>query len=288
MFATVVEKRRRQAEELGNMNREVEVMGTETSKDERGIEKREGEMKTEIKRTENEMRSRETRTEGNEMKGRETRNENNEMKSGETRNESNEMKSGETRSDSNEMKRRETRNQSNEMSNEQKTVIAEYVVQQYLQEIWDGGLSWGAGKMIGFFLLFVIIPPVWFFFSLPIKFRMNKIPVVKFLAYLTGHIYFMLFLCLTAVLPPHPTARSSLLPHWYEMVAAAWYVGNGLAHYTNPGAKGGLAWIKPLIAILIHFSALFVSPYYWSLLIYIRNQFVGLTLLFCWIQILDQ
>jgi hypothetical protein len=176
---------------------------------------------------------------------------------------------------------------------EQKMVIAEYVVQQYLQEVWDGGLNWGAGKMTGFFALFVLIPPVWFFFSLPINYRMNKIPIVKFLAYLTGHIYFMLFLCLTAVLPPHSTVRTSLFPHWYEMVVAAWYIGNGLAHYTNPGAKGGLSWVKPLIVFLglcgflIHFSAVFVSSDYWSIMMYIRNQFIGTTLLFCWVQILD-
>ena len=179
------------------------------------------------------------------------------------------------------------------IDNEQKMVIAEYVVQQYLQEIWDGGLNWGASKMTGFFLLFVLIPPVWFFFSVPIKYKMNKIPVVKFLAYLTGHIYFMLFLCLVAVLPPHSTNRDSLFPHWYEMVAAAWYFGNGLAHFTNPGAKGGLAWVKPLIVFLgviafaIHFSAIFIHSDYWSIMMYIRNQFVGITLLFCWIQILD-
>ena len=179
------------------------------------------------------------------------------------------------------------------IENEQKMVIAEYVVQQYLQGVWDGSLNWGAGKMVGFFILFIIIPPVWFFFSIPIDYRMNKIPVVKFLAYLTSHIYFMMFLCLVAVLPPHSTVRDSLFPHWYEMVVAAWYFGLGLAHFTNPGAKGGLAWVKPLIVFLgfcgflIHFAAVFVPPEYWSIMMYSRNQFVGITLLFCWIQILD-
>ena len=61
--------------------------------------------------------------------------------------------------------------------------------------------------MVGFFFCFVMLPPVWFFFSLPIEFRMNKIPVVKFMSYLTSHIYFVLFLSLTCVLPPHTTFR---------------------------------------------------------------------------------
>ena len=92
---------------------------------------------------------------------------------------------------------------------EQKMVISEYVVQQYLQEIWNGQLDWPTWKMLGFFFCFVLIPPVWFFFSLPIEFKMNKIPVVKFMSYLTSHIYFVLFLSLTCVLPPHTTFRYS-------------------------------------------------------------------------------
>ena len=42
-----------------------------------------------------------------------------------------------------------------------------------------------------------------------------------------------------------------------------------------------------IIALLIHISAIFVPQYYWSLLIYIRNLFFGMTLLMCWIQVLD-
>ena len=91
------------------------------------------------------------------------------------------------------------------IAKEQKMVISEYVVQQYLQEIWEGQLNWGTWKMVGFFFCFVVFPPVWFFFSLPINFRMNKIPLIKFMSYLTAHIYFMLFLTLTAVVPPNTT-----------------------------------------------------------------------------------
>ena len=176
---------------------------------------------------------------------------------------------------------------------EQKMVISEYVVQQYLQEIWEGQLGWSTSKMLGFFFLFVLFPPVWFFFSLPINYRLNKIPVIKFMSYLTGHIYFMLFLTLTSVVPPHSTVRDSLLPYWYEIVSILWYGGLLLAQLTNPGAKGGLSWIKPLIvllgigSLLVHLSAFFLDDKYWSIMMYVRNQFMGTTLLFCWIQILD-
>ena len=148
------------------------------------------------------------------------------------------------------------------ISMEQKMVISEYVVQQYLQEIWEGQLNWSSLKMVGFFFNFVCFPPVWFFFSLPINFRMNKIPIIKFMSYLTAHIYFMLFLTLTVVVPPNTTVRQSLVPHWYEIVSLCWYAGLFLAQVTNPGAKGGLAWVKPLIvslgviAVIIHLSVI--------------------------------
>ena len=134
---------------------------------------------------------------------------------------------------------------------------------------------------------------------------------------------------LTLKLPPNTTVRSSLFPYWYEIISVLWYAGLFLAqvrllealicicgHYifpkvTNPGAKGGLSWIRPLIvslgifAVLVHISvkiflniptdgelifseqAIFVDIEYRSIMMYVRNQFMGATLLFCWIQILD-
>ena len=94
-------------------------------------------------------------------------------------------------------------------------------------------------------------------------------------------------------MPPNSTLRDSLFPYWYEIVSFLWYAGNFLSLLTNPPAKGGLAWVKPLIvslgiiALLIHISAAFVPQYYWSLLMYIRNLCFGTTLLMCWIQVLD-
>ena len=180
------------------------------------------------------------------------------------------------------------------IENNQKKVIAEYVVQQYLQEVMDGGLKWSTVHWVAWLLLFLVLPPVWFAFSVPIDLKMNKIPVVKYLARLTGHFYFMLFLCLNAVICPHSTARTSLLPYWYEVVLFTWYAGNALDYISNPGAKGGLALFKPIIVVLgviafiVHLSA-FALPtdYYWSLLMYVRDQFFGLTLLCCSVLLLD-
>ena len=78
------------------------------------------------------------------------------------------------------------------------------------------------------------------------------------------------------MVPPDTTLRDSLVPFWYEIVSFLWYTGNFLSILTNPPAKGGLAWVKPLIvalgigALIVHISAIFVPPMYWSLFIYIR------------------
>ena len=90
---------------------------------------------------------------------------------------------------------------------EQKQVIAEYVVQQYLQEIWNGQLEWATWKTLALFFLIVVVPPVWVFFSLPLQLRMHRIPLVKFMGYLTSHIYFIGLLTLTCAIPPDTTYR---------------------------------------------------------------------------------
>ena len=91
------------------------------------------------------------------------------------------------------------------------------MVQQYLQEIWQGGLALNSWQFMLFFSSVVFIPPFWFFLSIPVSMGFNKIPVVKFMTYLTSHIYFMAFLTLVSIVPPDPTVRSSLIPYWYEV-----------------------------------------------------------------------
>ena len=88
------------------------------------------------------------------------------------------------------------------------------MVQQYLQEIWQGHLQFSQVQFLLFFAAFLLVPPVWFFFSVPVARGFNKVPVVKFMSYLTSHLYFMTFLILVSVIPPDPTTRSSLFPFW--------------------------------------------------------------------------
>ncbi|XP_063822335.1 ankyrin-1 [Ostrinia nubilalis] len=56
------------------------------------------------------------------------------------------------------------------IENEQKEVIAHTVVQRYLQELWRGSLKWSGIKIMILFFAFIVCPPVWMVFSLPLDF----------------------------------------------------------------------------------------------------------------------
>lgn len=113
------------------------------------------------------------------------------------------------------------------------------------------------------------------------------------MSYLTSHLYFMAFLTLICVAPPDNTARETMVPFWYEIVVWVWYLGLLLSQITNPGAKGGLSWVKYLLVALgllsyiAHIVGVFLDPYFYSFVIYVRNMFYGCSLLFAAILILD-
>ena len=139
------------------------------------------------------------------------------------------------------------------IAKEQKITISQHVVQQYLQEVWRGQGQMRQLRTWQFVLLFatfILLPPVWFFFSMPVEKGLNRVPVVKFMAYLTSHLYFMAFLTLVCVAPPNDTTRDSMVPYWYEVVVWIWFLGLLLSQVTNPGAKGGLSGVKYLLVIL--------------------------------------
>ena len=62
---------------------------------------------------------------------------------------------------------------------EQKIAISQYVVQQYLQEIWQGHLQWKLWQFALLLATFLFLPPVWFIFSIPVNKGLNKVPVIK-------------------------------------------------------------------------------------------------------------
>ncbi|XP_070159697.1 serine/threonine-protein phosphatase 6 regulatory ankyrin repeat subunit B isoform X2 [Polyergus mexicanus] len=136
------------------------------------------------------------------------------------------------------------------IENEQKEVIAHTVVQRYLQELWQGSLNWNAFRTILLFIAFIVCPPVWVVFALPLGHKYNNVPIIKFMSYLTSHIYLMIFLLLVGITPIYPVVvRANLIPYWYEWCLLVMLSGLLLFELTNPSDKSGLGWIK--LAVLL-------------------------------------
>ncbi|XP_014603772.1 PREDICTED: serine/threonine-protein phosphatase 6 regulatory ankyrin repeat subunit A [Polistes canadensis] len=180
------------------------------------------------------------------------------------------------------------------IENEQKEVIAHTVVQRYLQELWQGSLNWNAFRTILLFIAFLICPPVWVVFALPLGHKYNNVPIIKFMSYLTSHIYLMLFLMLVGITPIYPVVRANLLPYWYEWCLLVMLSGLLLFELTNPSDKSGLGWIKLAVLLFGIFGVAFhlmgfviIKRIYWPTLLYLRNQLFALSFLLACVQILD-
>nr|XP_050865797.1 serine/threonine-protein phosphatase 6 regulatory ankyrin repeat subunit A-like isoform X1 [Vespula vulgaris] len=180
------------------------------------------------------------------------------------------------------------------IENEQKEVIAHTVVQRYLQELWQGSLNWNAFRTILLFIAFLICPPVWVVFALPLGHKYNNVPIIKFMSYLTSHIYLMVFLMLVGITPIYPVVRSNLLPYWYEWCLLVMLSGLLLFELTNPSDKSGLGWIKLAVLLFGIFGVAFhlmgfviIKHTYWPTLLYLRNQLFALSFLLACVQILD-
>ncbi|PBC29986.1 Ankyrin-1 [Apis cerana cerana] len=180
------------------------------------------------------------------------------------------------------------------IENEQKEVIAHTVVQRYLQELWQGSLNWNAFRTILLFVAFLVCPPVWVVFALPLGHKYNNVPIIKFMSYLTSHIYLMVFLLLVGIIPIYPVVRASLLPYWYEWCLLVMLSGLLLFELTNPSDKSGLGWIKLAVllfgicGVAFHLMGfVIVHRPYWPTLLYLRNQLFALSFLLACVQILD-
>nr|CAI5857375.1 unnamed protein product [Callosobruchus analis] len=180
------------------------------------------------------------------------------------------------------------------IENEQKEVIAHTVVQRYLQELWRGALNWAAWRTLLLFVFFIICPPVWLVFTLPLGHKYYKVPIIKFMSYLTSHVYLMLFLLIVGITPPYAVVRSNLIPYWYEWILLIWLSGLLLFELTNPSDKSGLGWIKLSVLLFSIFGVgvhvlglLFIQKNHWPTLMYCRNQLFALSFVLACVQILD-
>ena len=178
---------------------------------------------------------------------------------------------------------------------EQKEVVSHPSVQKYLSEVWMGHLAhWSGWKMLMLFAVLLFIPPIWLAFSMPVKHRFNRVPVIKFMSYLVSHIYLIALYVLTIVYPLYPLWESgNLLPHWYEWVLLAWLSGLLVSQLTNPQDRAGLGWIKVIviaisnIGVFIHLLAFAFQDENRIQCLYVRNQFFGFSLMLCFVQLLD-
>lgn len=131
-------------------------------------------------------------------------------------------------------------------------------------------------------------------FTLPLGHKYTKVPIIKFMSYLTSHIYLMLHLMFSGITPLYPVLRPSLMPYWYEWGLLVMLSGLLLFELTNPSDKSGLGSIKVMVLLFgmagvgVHVSGvIYVQKAYWPTLLYCRNQFFALSFLLACVQILD-
>ncbi|KAM4687553.1 uncharacterized protein O3C94_006066 [Discoglossus pictus] len=177
---------------------------------------------------------------------------------------------------------------------EQKDVVAHPAVQKYLTEVWYGNLEWTTWKLVLLFFTFLACPPVWLVFSLPLKHRFNKIPIMKFMSYLASHIFLILLFILTIVYPPlSPIYEGRMIPYWNEWLLLAWLSGTLVSELTHPGERAGLAWIRVFVlgfsavAFFCHLLAVMFTDIDRLHCLFARNIFLGVAMTLSFVQFLE-
>jgi hypothetical protein len=190
---------------------------------------------------------------------------------------------------------------------ERKDVVAQHAVQRYLTELWTGGLHWITIRYIGLFFAFLLCPPFWALISTPLSFnRLHRVPIIKFMSYLTAHIFFILLLTYSIVFPAVKIYEyTHMRPLWNEWLLGVWLVGLLVSDLMNPSDRTGLGVIRVAIqlvgfaAILLHvlafvFFSFIVDPIedpQWARTrldtLYARNQLLAVVMLFSFIEFLN-
>ncbi|XP_033121320.1 serine/threonine-protein phosphatase 6 regulatory ankyrin repeat subunit C-like isoform X2 [Anneissia japonica] len=179
---------------------------------------------------------------------------------------------------------------------EQKEVVSHPSVQRYLSVIWMGGLDWASWRIILLFFTFIFLPPVWIVFSLPLKQRFNRLPIIKYMSYLVSHIFLIVLLVLTTVYTGYIEdfiANPSFIPRWHEWLLLAWFSGLLMSEITNPGDRQGLGWIRVIILIIaaigctVHLGIIAPDKKTKQEVFYARNQLYAWCLLLSFAQLLE-
>ncbi|MPC12767.1 Transient receptor potential cation channel subfamily M member 2 [Portunus trituberculatus] len=131
---------------------------------------------------------------------------------------------------------------------------------------------------------------------MPLGHMYNEVPLVKFIAYLVSHVYMLILMIMTVVMPLRPIWENiGLFPNWYEWLLLLWLSGNLVMELTNPGDIAGLGWIKVFVLVFSGFGVLVHLVGFFYLgnkellceMLYIRNNLLAIALLLASVQLLD-
>ncbi|KAG7458245.1 hypothetical protein MATL_G00236160 [Megalops atlanticus] len=181
------------------------------------------------------------------------------------------------------------------LEGQQKAVVAHPAVQKHLTDMWYGSLRWASWKMALLFLCLLACPPVWLGLSLPLRHKLNTIPIVKFMSHLVSHIFLLALFIVTIVYPPlNPICFGPLLPGWSEWLLLVWLSGMLVSELTQPGTRsGGLAWIRVLVlafsavALCCHLLALCFQPPGHLHCLFARNVLLAVAMTLSFVQLLE-
>lgn len=175
---------------------------------------------------------------------------------------------------------------------ELKQCVSHSLVQQYVTQIWFGELKWEEWKFMLLFLVALFFPPIWVYLSLPFKNKHRQIPIIKFICRLISHLYLILLLCLTVVVP-WKYSGDYLKPHWYEYFLFIWILGMLLTEISSERERSGLGWFPTIVVILALFAELLriIAIGYEGTqrlnIVFVRNQFLGAALMLCVLQLMQ-
>uniref|UniRef100_T1JXK5 Ion transport domain-containing protein n=1 Tax=Tetranychus urticae TaxID=32264 RepID=T1JXK5_TETUR len=192
---------------------------------------------------------------------------------------------------------------------DRKDVVSQHAVQKYLTDVWMGNLRWPGLKFVALFFSFLVCPIIWIIVSTPIGHRLHRIPIIKFMSYLTAHIFFIVVLVYTTVFPGTALyEHEDSIPLWNEWLLTLWLVGIAVSDMINPSDKSGLGGIKVLIlvigftAVAVHGITFILDEYVfdrqdmvlddlWHVrrldILYIRNQLLAVAMLLSFIEFLN-
>ncbi|KAK2558333.1 Ankyrin-1 [Acropora cervicornis] len=175
---------------------------------------------------------------------------------------------------------------------ELKQCVSHSLVQQYVSQIWFGELKMEDWKLMLIFLVAFCFPPLWVYLSLPFKNRHRQIPVIKFICRLISHLYLILILCLTVVVP-WKYSGNYLAPHWFDYFLYLWIIGMLIAEFSSERVRSGLGWFPTIVVLLVLFSELLrvIAVGYDTdqrlEIVFARNQFLGAAVMLSVLQLLD-